>query len=292
MRHLLRTRHVFINSKNRDPGQKPCQYTITLPSSLIRCDDDEVMSVSLQSFTCFRGWPTCISGVNDTVVVKQGGATTTCVLPPGNYSGAQLARTLQNMLPESVAVAYVPAENRMMFSADDPQKTLLRLEFPNESYKLLGFAAGETPEGQVVRSSSIIQPPLLESIMVKMTNIAPIADEFNLSNTLSNELEPCTILAAFPCNAGPWNFISWENPSGSHYETVFDDTVFSTLAFEFCDFEGRLLDELGDHTVVLRLSVYQRHLQTEPELLSRIEDRIRDLQVMVWHSQPQQRVAL
>ena len=52
---LLHTQHLFINSAHRQQGT-PCHYSVVLPAGAVKCEDDEVLGITLIRFSAYRDW--------------------------------------------------------------------------------------------------------------------------------------------------------------------------------------------------------------------------------------------
>jgi hypothetical protein len=86
---------LFIDSRDRVSGTST-DFSIQLPTTLVL--EGGARKMRVDSFRFANVVPSIRAGVNDTIVVQQGGASRTATIPQANYDGPGLATAVQAAL--------------------------------------------------------------------------------------------------------------------------------------------------------------------------------------------------
>ena len=105
--------NLIINSKNRDVLINPSSsiLDITIPSGLLKLQQDEIFYLNVNGFYCFKNFYNCQTGYNSTFQLQytdtnNNTTTTTYDIQQGNFDVYQLLDNLNALLANHVSVQY------------------------------------------------------------------------------------------------------------------------------------------------------------------------------------------
>lgn len=255
---------IFINSKNRDDMDTPCDTTIEVPTGLIQITDPtkERIKVALMSFTGWFSWSE-INNTNNTFAFKNliTNQTTSISLNNGNYPLQKLARII-NTLYSEVQCHYIVESNKFVFTFNQPHS----ITFTGRSFDVLGFEAGDDGiQGTTITSIIPIKPMKRLNMYVRLMDAVPCDDCMNLDNFNSIHLQPSNVLCSFPINASPFMSINFNDANvGEIFGMWIGNTQLTKLHFQLTDCEGNVLDMIDDYEIQFQIGIYS--LETDIEL--------------------------
>lgn len=247
----MRSQTLFISSAACSEGTAH-EYTVNIAADMVVARDDEVIKITLQQFSYYNAVQNCNATNNLLKLTNLAtGASKLLTVPPGSYPLRDLAKTITALYgdPAQVYVSYQRAANALLFTCQQPH----RLEFVNQSYSLLGFRAGETPQGTTFQSSQAIDPIPLKSILVHLQGVTAHEGTFNLCNVQQSLMNKCDILMAIPVGQSPpYTQVLYSN-TGSLFGYYVGARVLSKFRIRLTDFENRPLPQMPHHHMTLRI---------------------------------------
>lgn len=141
---------LYINSQDRDVGGSDEDFTIT---KVIQEFPIEPKSVKLISASIPYTWDNITADNNDFSVDEDTVGTEAFTIPPGNYSGTQLASTIQSMLntgatlTQTYVVTFSTQTLLFTFTTTGPNGFQLIFPLSGSAAALLGFNPGTTYPG-------------------------------------------------------------------------------------------------------------------------------------------------
>jgi len=114
--------NIYINSKNKSPSETNSDFTVNIPSGLIKCDDKtEYLSIKVTQFTMLNNsysiqqannrYQILITNIDDVALQN-----ISYELPIGNYDVYELLKILKNQLSAWLFVDYDQYKNKYIFS--------------------------------------------------------------------------------------------------------------------------------------------------------------------------------
>ena len=263
----LYRQHLLIASQLRAAGSA-CDYSVVLPVGACRCKDDEVLSVTLQSFSAVRSWAS-MPATN--VVFTVGASTSTISLEAGNPSNAQLAIALStNTL--GVSCRWDSVNNSLVFSSAaafsftcDPAVGVA-LGFPLGS----SGAAATKVQGQTMQSLQI------DNVCVHLKDVMPWDAVSNYRTVQGfGTLQPTTMLCCFAAEGSPYTHIRFSN-NNDDFSLAIDDRELNVIHLQLTDVFGQPLTQLGEHVLVLRVCTLKQKSDEMAELQQQTNSILKD----------------
>jgi hypothetical protein len=240
MNSRVKTQTLHINS--RMTSSTACQYDVTLPNLGVSCEQDEVMSISLQSFSCF--FDTHL--VSDATLTLNG---TLISIPPGSYSFKRLCKVVNDRFGSNVC-SWVRERNTIAFTSRTGQSLTLD---PGSAADLLGFEPG-VHVGVYIEGEYAMDPlKRLSNINVHIDGVTPYRC-WNMDD-VNGYMDPSTVLCCIPFDAAPFSWYCYEPPDAQ--PLIVHEKQLTMLRLRFTDVTGKLLDGLlPHHTMVLRVDTH------------------------------------
>jgi hypothetical protein len=240
MNSRVKTQTLHINS--RMTSSTACQYDVNLPTLGIVCEQDEVLSISLQSFSCFFD----AHLVSDAMLTLNG---TIVNIPPGSYSFTRLCKVINDKYGSSVC-SWVRERNTIAFTSGTGQSMTLD---PGSAAEALGFEPG-VHVGMYIEGEYAMDPlKRLGKICVHLDGLTPYRC-WNMDD-VNGYVDASTMLCCIPFDAAPYSWFHYEPTE--RQPLIVNEKQLSMLRFRFTDVDGKLLDGLiPHHQLVLRIDTH------------------------------------
>lgn len=259
MYDLVRTSTQFIDSAMREDPHA-YDYTVAFNPDMISCEPNEMIKVTLQSFTCQLTWG-WIRTDDSAFTVQLGAFTFPIVVEAGNPTLPQLAKLITLAFFGTSTVdydifrcSYDVVQNRLHFQSHAGN---LQLHFPTaQTAAVYGFTTVAPPAGAVVRSDVPINPFRYKSLCVSAHGLNP-SHTGNGTNLTDGSVNRTTMLASIPVgDAAPWTLVDWHNTYDAFGMFLMDRRV-NVINFRFTNFAGEPITGLSDHQMVLKFEVFR-----------------------------------
>lgn len=169
---------------------------------------------------------------------------TNYTIPHGTYTYQKLAKTIQSVI--NSPVVWNAELNAMTFNFQSSAS----LHF-DKIGEILGFDADITYTGTQITSLRAMHPVDPTHIMIHLNNVSPIEDHLNLSNH-TGEVRISNILAKVLINSAPFQLITYNQILESDGLHTGDNTM-QTLEILITDNDGKEIDDLPEHEMVLKI---------------------------------------
>lgn len=256
MDKLVKTQHLFINSKNKSSGTN-YNFTVNIPQRYVECEDDEVMAITLINLNMFWGWY-AVNDTNNTFYLRRisNNTLTTITLPYGNYTYKQLVQTINTIFGSDVCV-FNKIKNTMRFNFNE----LYELSFSSQSYEILGFN-NDTYTGSTLESVNVLNPmSKIQNICVHIDGLQPYRC-FNLDNINNDEsIQISSLLGVIPYTNPPFDVFSYTNSNNEFRMFIYDKRIQS-LNIRLTDFDGNELLFMPDCVMSFRIETF---IQTDED---------------------------
>lgn len=262
---LLTSQFLQVRSSKRSAGESICNFSVSVPHDELKCKQEQMFKVSVQSFDLYHTW-TYINSSNNIIVLFNilTSQTTTINVPYGNYTGKALAYQLTQLYANWV-VEWNAAQNKYLFTFTTPHILFNDLETtPGQACVPLGFNRESyfTDASFQVTSVKVLRPTLSERINVHIDNLAPY-DKANLTNADGIAKSSNSILSIVN-NFSPFDIIKYESNTDL-YGFVCAEKSIEKLVISLRDIDGSLLTFIDtDFNLVLRFDTYEQD-DTRPQ---------------------------
>ena len=64
--------NIYVNSKNRKSDETPSNFSVIIPDGLIKVNNDEYFTLSVNSFYCYNDFYQCNNNCNNFSFLKKG----------------------------------------------------------------------------------------------------------------------------------------------------------------------------------------------------------------------------
>lgn len=259
MYDLLRTSTVFIDSAQREAG-RTYDYSVNFAPDAVTCEPDEIIKVTLQSFTCQLTWG-WLPASSASFTVGLGQYTFPVSVEPGNPTMPALARAITQSVFSNGTVdhqlfncVYDKTTNALSFTS---QADLVALSFPSESCaRSYGFDTVSPTPAHTVNSTLALNPFAYKNICLFANGLTPYGAG-NCANSVNNTVNRSSMLNWIAiADTAPWTLVNWENRYDS-FGLYLTDRRLGVIDFVFKDTNGALVTDLPDHQMVLRFDVYK-----------------------------------
>lgn len=280
--------NVFITSKNRSSSEKPCDFLLSFPSGLIKCNENQGIRVNVLSFHIPNNFYN-INHLNDAfqiIITDQNDNVVNNVLfhiTHGNYSVMTFRDYMNSTLAEYLHMIYNSSRN--MYSirskySDDTKKVYLKcitcaqfLGLDNlveiqlmPTYTECYYTANMCSFDKVVINAYGLNPELMS-----IENIGRNDPDFERSSILLW----CS-RTDIPING----MIKYDNISDSFSYNI-HDTALNAFRLILTDEYGNLLDTALDYTMLLRFEIYVKNTRELYSEVARISEYLKYIYIQM-----------
>ena len=248
MEKLVKTQNIIFQSKNRQVGTTT-NTQIDFAENMILCDDDELMSIKLSSFSLYSNQYLINDTNNSFTLVKVSDISyTNFVLPSGTYPYKTLADTI-NLLAGGKICTYNRVQNKLYFTFTEPY-TLI---FNDLSYAILGFD-NASYTGTSISSVYVLNPTVnIQNLCIHLKNLTPYK-VYNIDNTKGyTTISDC--LMVIPYRIEPFDTFYYEN-TGNQYVMFFNEKKIQELEIIITDMDGNEIVNLPDWTMTFQIDTH------------------------------------
>ena len=250
MNKFVKTQTVFFqSSKRHDTTSTPSTVDIDFSSDMIRCEDDEIMSIKIVSFSLYNS-VYLLNETNKSFNLKRlsDNHTTTVNMRAGNYPYRTLAQYI-NMYMGFDVCAWDKVQNKFSFTFSEP----FEITFNDESYKTLGFT-NTAHSGISFISDNILNPTAhIQNLCVHLRGLTPYKC-YNVDN-IDGQSKISDLLMVIPYNIVPFDVFTYTN-HGNHFNMYFFEKSIQQLSLTITDMDGNIIDDLPEYVVTFEINTY------------------------------------
>jgi hypothetical protein len=248
MDKLINTQHILFKSDKRTFGT-PSDMFMTFQPDTIKCGEDEIMSITLTSFSLFNSQYVLNETNNSFNITKVStGQTTTLNLPNGNYPYRDLAKNINYLYGDDIC-SFDRIDNTLVFTFSEPHT----LHFNNESYKILGFP-NEDQTGTIFRSTYVLNPvPDIQNLCIHIYGVTPFKT-YNIDN-LQGESMISNLLCVIPYRLNPFDTFYWEN-TGKQFALYFVEKNIQQFQIRVTDLNGNDIPNLPEWVMTFEIDTF------------------------------------
>ena len=253
---------LLVDSRDRNPGQTPAKYTVTLPKVY-----ENVYSVALRSAEMPFSWYTFTSEKQNISfeVTYNGGTPTKITIDEGNYTSASFVAELTSKLNTAFGVGAFT----LTYSDTTLKVTFVGLQdftftFPDSikrsSWWGLGYFMGflnksYTSVAKTLSSDTVLQLNITNYILMELDFINK-EDETSADSRLSGNVDGCFAKITMP--VGPGGYVFFREVGFPMNRSVLSPPLsqVKSLSVKFRDHYGTLIDFNNvDHSFTLEFEL-------------------------------------
>ena len=120
--------NIYVNSKNRKSDETPSNFSVIIPDGLLRVNNDEYFTMSVNSFYCYNDFYQCNNNCNSFNIILKNNVDNISwqqlfLLPVGNLNVNDIVNAINSVLqPANVlSCTYDNIKNKITFTRLTPQ---------------------------------------------------------------------------------------------------------------------------------------------------------------------------
>lgn len=290
--------NIYINSKNRDSGERISHFTVRIPQNLLRLQQNEYFTLNVNGFYCYNSWFNCIDqfnnqfeiiikNINDVVV-----NTFRYNLNDGNPNVNDVKTNLNNLLLNKVNVTYDKQRNKFIYKrtlAVSETNFKMYLKVIN-SEDFLGFYKGDRndeillPYLQGVYSNSIINILGDEAIIIKIDGDCILAGN-TVDNFGTETYEPSNIIFMMPINVPSNGLLEYNNEDGGdsfHYRLANVEQI-TWFTLTVLNQDNEFIPNFSDYILMLQFIRHKTEEGKVETLLNTLVDYVKQIYLLISH---------
>jgi hypothetical protein len=265
--------NCYINSANRDKGEKVYNFRVDFPTNHIHCEDDETISLNVLSFDMMNSMYN-VSAINNNnqFTIKRTNADgitrpimITYTIPDGNYDVITFTAILNSLLSVSyISVKYNQSQNTLTYTNIDTNTYRYFLYPLGKSNKLLGISSPTELLSGNGTTGTYINMVNYNKILLRVDNIS--FDRFNYENiddtdTLLNNGN--IMFWTTKTDIPPFKMISYYNiDGGSSFNNDLFDTQVDAITLRLTNEYNQLITDAPDYFLSLQF-IITKHEETD-----------------------------
>ena len=273
--------HIFINSKNRENGEKVCNFNIYLKNQIMT-GRNQIININVASFSMLNSMYNINSKtLNNQFTLRKETIEgviedTTITIPFGNYSVLTLKTALNSLLSNHISVSYNLETNSYTFKKIDNTYKLSII--PLKCSKILGITAiteittgGHSGlfEDVVNYQQIILKCPSLNFVSFSQDNITDKNNFLGVSDILfwinKQDVEP-------------FQTINYQNEDcGTLYCYNLANEDISILNLQLINENNEYIEDANDYLLLLQITVSDKNESFYKDMTSRILAKLTDI---------------
>ena len=273
--------HIFINSKNRENGEKVCNFNIYLKNQIMT-GRNQIININVASFSMLNSMYNINSKtLNNQFTLRKETIEeviedTTITIPFGNYSVLTLKTALNSLLSNHISVSYNLETNSYTFKKIDNTYKLSII--PLKCSKILGITAiTEITSGG--HSGSFVDMVNYQQIILKCPSLNFVSFSQDNITDKNNFLGVSDIL--FWINkqdVEPFQTINYQNEDcGTLYCYNLANEDISILNLQLINENNEYIEDANDYLLQLQITVSDKNESFYKDMTSRILAKLTDI---------------
>lgn len=256
--------NLYINSKSRLSTEKANDFTINLPSGLVKCNEDEYMVLNINSWLMVNYFYNTNS-INNTYQVILRSLTgnsdiiETYNIPEGNYSVYDLEQYFNDTHKDVFTVEYIHYANKYKFIrkyADTEYELQLKvisakyfIGFENNVINVIPFLTGIISTIPVNMAGDQIICLEIPTLNYK----EPLIDNYN------GKIEKSSIVATLPINTPSFGLMIYNNEDGGNsFSYQLNDTSIDEIRF-ICKNQDMEIMDVSDYIIGIQFEIMKKN---------------------------------
>ena len=254
---IKKSQYIYINSAHRDPSDKSYDFEIVLSDGMLRCGENEYLSLTCSHMNIKKDWY-FVNDTNNILVVKQpNGQQTLYTIPVRNYVHRRLAIAITALTQNAIQMTYDQNTNKFVFSMGDDWA--FDFTVPNSCWYLLGFNKNtivSKQPGTQLTSTNILNIYLSKNIIVNVTNLTPM-NYSAIENTVAMDAEviPSNTILCLSNDFAPYTTLT-HTSSDRKYSLDVKQKQIHKIRLQVTDENKDPLIFITDYTIVLRVDTF------------------------------------
>ena len=265
--------NCYINSANRDNGEKVYNFRVDFPTNHIHCEEDETISLNVLSFDMMNSmYNVSVINNNNLFTIKRTNADgttrpimTTYTIPDGNYDVISFTAILNSLLSTTyISVKYNQSQNTLTYTNIDTNPYRYFLYPLGKSNKLLGISSPTELISGNGTTGTYINMVNYNKVLLRVDNIS--FDRFNYENiddtdTLLNNGN--IMFWITKTDIPPFKMISYDNKDGgSSFNNDLFDTQVDAITLKLTNEYNQLITDAPDYFLSLQF-IITKHEETD-----------------------------
>lgn len=253
---MLKNINVYVNSENKLNGTNS-NFTINVPNGLIKCNEEQGISLNLINLNVPNTMNFIREGVNNMfeVSIDDQVSFTQYSIENGNYSVSTLKDYLNTLLNGIITVSYIKPTNKYKFTASQPS-TFIKTINCNQFLGLEDETIYEVIELNSVKPLDMVDR---KKIIIEATNLNfEIASIENIG--INDFFEASSILYWYDkTDVPPNNNITYHNEDGGDsFNFKIHNKEINNISFKVVDEYDNEYTDLPNFTMTLQFTIYER----------------------------------
>ena len=285
--------NIYVSSKNRKSDETPSNFSVIIPDGLLKVDNNEYFTMSVNSFYCYNDFYQCNNNCNSfNIYGKNTSGVITgqqqFLLPVGNPNVIDIVSYINSILqPYVLSCSYDNIKNKIIFTRLLPQTTTndtfyintLKagnfLGFKNDTEVLISFSGTTSTNPININSITALSIGIDGDISFNHNNM-----ESNLNNSVYKASD---LIFQTAVNVPKGNLITYQNIDGgdSFKYTLGNNDRIKYFILSVYDQDGKTISDMTDYMIQIQFTINKKNQQEQ--LLKTLIDYNKQSYLIIGH---------
>jgi hypothetical protein len=286
--------NIYVNSKNRKSDETPSNFSVIIPDGLLRVNNDEYFTMSVNSFYCYNDFYQCNNNCNSFNIILKNNVDNISgqqlfLLPVGNLNVNDIVNAINSVLqPVNVlSCTYDNIKNKITFTRLTPQtptnntfyintlKVGNFLGFKNDTDILISFNGTSSTYPININTITALSVGIDGDISFNHNNM-----ESNLNNSVYKASD---LIFQTAVNVPKGYLITYQNIDGgdSFKYTLGNNDRIKYFILSVYDQDGNTISDMTDYIIHIQFTINKKSQQEQ--LLKTLIDYNKQSYLIIGH---------
>jgi hypothetical protein len=286
--------NIYVNSKNRKSDETPSNFSVIIPDGLLRVNNDEYFTMSVNSFYCYNDFYQCNNNCNSFNIILKNNVDNISgqqlfLLPVGNLNVNDIVNAINSVLqPVNVlSCTYDNIKNKITFTRLTPQtptnntfyintlKVGNFLGFKNDTEILISFNGTSSTYPININTITALSVGIDGDISFNHNNM-----ESNLNNSVYKASD---LIFQTAVNVPKGYLITYQNIDGgdSFKYTLGNNDRIKYFILSVYDQDGNTISDMTDYIIHIQFTINKKSQQEQ--LLKTLIDYNKQSYLIIGH---------
>jgi len=286
--------NIYVNSKNRKSDETPSNFSVIIPDGLLRVNNDEYFTMSVNSFYCYNDFYKCNNNCNSFNIILKNNVDNISgqqlfLLPVGNLNVNDIVNAINSVLqPVNVlSCTYDNIKNKITFTRLTPQtptnntfyintlKVGNFLGFKNDTDILISFNGTSSTYPININTITALSVGIDGDISFNHNNM-----ESNLNNSVYKASD---LIFQTAVNVPKGYLITYQNIDGgdSFKYTLGNNDRIKYFILSVYDQDGKTISDMTDYMIQIQFTINKKSQQEQ--LLKSLIDYNKQSYLIIGH---------
>jgi len=286
--------NIYVNSKNRKSDETPSNFSVIIPDGLLRVNNDEYFTMSINSFYCYNDFYQCNNNCNSFNIILKNNVGNISgqqlfLLPVGNLNVNDIVNAINSVLqPANVlSCTYDNIKNKITFTRLIPQtptnntfyintlKVGNFLGFKNDTDILISFNGTSSTYPININTITALSVGIDGDISFNHNNM-----ESNLNNSVYKASD---LIFQTAVNVPKGYLITYQNIDGgdSFKYTLGNNDRIKYFILSVYDQDGNTITDMTDYIIHIQFTINKKNQQEQ--LLKTLIDYNKQSYLIIGH---------